>query len=168
MGSSFLLICKLALTMFPSLAPPVAFNSVMVKFSMSSGILNKKKKKFKQRNVSQLRITCTLKFSLQFTSSGTEKRVRFFWYSPSLKVMVPWRGLTSLDWAGSSTHETDTSSKLPLFLTTEYEAEGEIKETSPSTCAYTWHKNAGSPCFHEQFPKSWIAHADQFSVIHSS
>lgn len=89
MGSSFLLICKLALTMFPSLAPPVAFNSVMVKFSMSSGILNKKKKKFKQRNVSQLRITCTLKFSLQFTSSGTEKRVRFFWYSPSLKVMVP-------------------------------------------------------------------------------
>lgn len=49
MGSSFLLICKLAVSLFPSLAPPVEFNTVMVKFSMSSGILNKNEYKFKQR-----------------------------------------------------------------------------------------------------------------------
>lgn len=50
MGSSFLLIHKLELTMFPILAPPVAFNSVMVKFSISSGILKKKKRNLNKEN----------------------------------------------------------------------------------------------------------------------
>lgn len=50
MGSSFLLIHKLELTMFPSLAPPVAFNSVMVKFSISSGILKKKERNLNKEN----------------------------------------------------------------------------------------------------------------------
>lgn len=51
MGSSFLIICKLAFSLFPSLAPPSALTAVTVKFSVSSGILNqtviriKKKKK---------------------------------------------------------------------------------------------------------------------------
>lgn len=41
MGSSFLIICKLAFSIFPSLAPPSALTAVTVKFSVSSGILDK-------------------------------------------------------------------------------------------------------------------------------
>lgn len=129
MGSSFLLIHKLELTMFPSLAPPVAFNSVTAKFSISSGILKKKRKKFKQRNLTQLWMVCSLRFGLHITSSGTEKRVRFFRYSPSSKVMFPRTGRTSPDSAGSKTHKTDTSPKWPLFLITGYKAEGETGHT---------------------------------------
>lgn len=51
------------------------------------------------------------------TWSGTEKSVRFLRYSPSLKVMFPWEGLTSPEKDGSKTQDTVTSPKRPLFLT---------------------------------------------------
>lgn len=48
--------------------------------------------------------------------------MRFLRYSPSLKVMVPWKGLTSPERDGSTTQETDTSPKRPPFLTMGYTA----------------------------------------------
>lgn len=43
--------------------------------------------------------------------------MRFLRYSPSLKAIVPWKGLTSPERDGSTTQETDTSPKRPFFLT---------------------------------------------------
>lgn len=48
--------------------------------------------------------------------------MRFLRYSPALKVMVPWEGLTSPERDGSTTQETATSPKRPLFLTMGYTA----------------------------------------------
>lgn len=48
--------------------------------------------------------------------------MRFLRSSPSLKVIVPWKGLTSPERDGSTAQETDTSPKRPLFLTMGYTA----------------------------------------------
>ncbi len=96
-GSSFSRMLNFALRMFPSLAPPVVFRRVMVKFSVFSGICIKQKKYLNYRYASPLNMSTYLWYYelLKLTSSGIENRVRFFRYSPSAKMISPCTGLIS-------------------------------------------------------------------------
>lgn len=118
-GSSFPWILRLALKNVPSLAPPVVFRRVMVKFSAFSGICIKQ----------IINLSCNILWfsiinksiysrycKLLFTSSGRENKVKFFRFSPSTKMISPCTGLTSPDWPGFRTQKTDTFPNVPLLL----------------------------------------------------
>lgn len=77
MGSSFFMICNSALRMLPSLAPPVASTTAMVKVSVASGILNQTDI-YMRKGGERVDSGVTNR-----TWSGTEKSVRFLRCSPS-------------------------------------------------------------------------------------